>query len=33
MASEINIGAPVIDIHGVKKIYKTGSNEVMALRH
>ena len=32
MASEINIGAPVIDIHGVKKIYKTGSNEVMALR-
>ena len=32
MASETNIGAPVIDIHGVKKIYKTGSNEVMALR-
>ena len=32
MPSEINIGAPVIEIHGVKKIYKTGSNEVLALR-
>src|SRR5690348_10888183 len=32
MTSETNIGAPVIEIHGVKKIYKTGSNEVAALK-
>src|SRR5690348_8507535 len=32
MTSETNIGAPIIDIHGVKKIYKTGTNEVAALK-
>ena len=33
MASEAtNISAPVIEIHGVKKRYSTGSNEVHALR-
>ena len=32
MPNETNIGAPVIDIHGVTKVYKTGSNEVAALK-
>ena len=32
MPNETNIGAPVIDVHGVKKVYKTGSNEVAALK-
>jgi putative ABC transport system ATP-binding protein len=32
MPNEPNIGAPVIDVHGVKKVYKTGSNEVAALK-
>ena len=32
MANETTIGAPVIEVHGVKKIYKTGSNEVAALK-
>jgi len=32
MSTETNIGAPVIDIHGVKKVYKTGTNEVAALK-
>jgi putative ABC transport system ATP-binding protein len=32
MSSEINTGVPVIEIHDVKKIYKTGSNEVAALK-
>jgi putative ABC transport system ATP-binding protein len=32
MPNETNGVAPVIELHGVKKIYKTGSNEVMALR-
>ncbi len=32
MATETNIATPVIDIQGVKKIYKTGSNEVAALK-
>ena len=32
MASETTIGTPVIEVHGVKKIYKTGSNEVAALK-
>jgi putative ABC transport system ATP-binding protein len=32
MPNEIHSAAPVIELHGVKKIYKTGSNEVMALR-
>jgi putative ABC transport system ATP-binding protein len=32
MTSETNIGAPVIEVHGVTKIYKTGSNEVAALK-
>src|SRR5947209_2231690 len=32
MAHETSITAPVIGIHGVKKTYKTGTNEVMALR-
>ncbi|MFL5616011.1 MAG: ABC transporter ATP-binding protein [Gemmatimonadaceae bacterium] len=31
MTTETNI-TPVIDIHGVKKIYKTGTNEVAALK-
>ncbi|HEY2378965.1 MAG TPA: ABC transporter ATP-binding protein [Gemmatimonadaceae bacterium] len=32
MSSEINTDTPVIDIQGVQKIYKTGSNEVAALK-
>jgi putative ABC transport system ATP-binding protein len=32
MPNETSSVAPVIELHGVKKIYKTGSNEVMALR-
>ena len=32
MSTETNIGTPVIEIHGVTKIYKTGSNEVAALK-
>jgi putative ABC transport system ATP-binding protein len=32
MPNETNIGVPIIDIHGVKKVYKTGSNEVAALK-
>jgi putative ABC transport system ATP-binding protein len=33
MSSDMNIGpAPVIEIHGVTKVYKTGSNEVAALK-
>jgi putative ABC transport system ATP-binding protein len=32
MSTETNIVAPVIEIDGVKKIYKTGSNEVAALK-
>ena len=32
MPNETNGVAPVIELHGVKKIYKTGSNEVIALR-
>jgi putative ABC transport system ATP-binding protein len=32
MPNETNIGTPVIDVHGVKKVYKTGSNEVAALK-
>jgi putative ABC transport system ATP-binding protein len=32
MSTETNIIAPVIEIDGVKKIYKTGSNEVAALK-
>jgi putative ABC transport system ATP-binding protein len=32
MSTEMNVGTPVIEIHGVKKVYKTGSNEVAALK-
>ena len=32
MPNETTIAAPVIEVHGVKKIYKTGSNEVAALK-
>lgn len=32
MPNEMNIATPVIEIHGVKKVYKTGSNEVAALK-
>src|SRR5207248_5966049 len=32
MPSETKINAPVIEVHGVKKIYKTGTNEVAALK-
>jgi putative ABC transport system ATP-binding protein len=32
MPNETNGAVPVIELHGVKKIYKTGSNEVVALR-
>ena len=32
MSNENTIGVPVIDIHGAKKIYKTGTNEVAALK-
>jgi putative ABC transport system ATP-binding protein len=32
MPNETNVSAPVIELHGVKKLYKTGANEVMALR-
>jgi putative ABC transport system ATP-binding protein len=32
MPNENNGAVPVIELHGVKKVYKTGSNEVMALR-
>jgi putative ABC transport system ATP-binding protein len=32
MSSETNISTPVIDIHGVTKVYKTGTNEVAALK-
>jgi putative ABC transport system ATP-binding protein len=32
MSTESTVVPPVIEIHGVKKIYTTGSNEVMALR-
>ena len=32
MPNEMNGAVPVIELHGVKKIYKTGSNAVMALR-
>ena len=32
MPNETNGVAPVIELHGVKKIFKTGSNEVIALR-
>ena len=32
MPNEMNGAAPVIELHGVKKVYKTGSNEVVALR-
>jgi putative ABC transport system ATP-binding protein len=32
MANETNISAPVIDLRGVTKVYKTGSNEVAALK-
>jgi putative ABC transport system ATP-binding protein len=32
MSNEINIATPIIDIHGVTKIYKTGTNEVAALK-
>ena len=32
MSTETNIAAPIIEIHGVTKIYKTGSNEVAALK-
>ena len=32
MPSETKINAPVIEVQGVKKIYKTGTNEVAALK-
>ena len=32
MSNEMKTGAPVIEIQGVTKIYKTGSNEVAALK-
>jgi len=32
MSNENTIGVPVIDIHGATKIYKTGTNEVAALK-
>ena len=32
MPNEMNIDTPVIQIHGVKKLYETGSNEVAALK-
>ena len=32
MSTEPIVVAPVIDIHGVKKIYKSGTNEVAALK-
>jgi putative ABC transport system ATP-binding protein len=32
MPNETSIATPVIEIQGVKKVYKTGSNEVLALR-
>ena len=32
MPNETNIATPVIEIHGVKKVYKTGLNEVAALK-
>ena len=32
MSGETNSIAPVIDIHGVTKVYKTGTNEVAALK-
>ena len=32
MPNETNGAAPIIELHGVKKVYKTGSNEVVALR-
>ena len=32
MSNDTKTVAPVIELHGVKKVYKTGSNEVMALR-
>jgi putative ABC transport system ATP-binding protein len=32
MATETSITAPVIDLHGVTKVYKTGTNEVAALK-
>ena len=32
MSTEPTVVAPVIDVHGVKKIYKSGTNEVAALK-
>jgi len=32
MATDTNVAAPVIEIHGVKKVYQTGANHVFALR-
>jgi len=32
MSNENTVGVPVIDIHGAKKTYKTGTNEVAALK-
>ena len=32
MPNEMNIATPVIEVHGVKKVYTTGSNEVAALK-
>ena len=32
MSTESTVVAPVIDVHGVKKIYKSGTNEVAALK-
>jgi putative ABC transport system ATP-binding protein len=32
MASQTTIGTPVIEIHGVKKIYANGDNKIFALR-
>ena len=32
MPNDMNIATPVIEVHGVKKVYKTGSNEVAALK-
>jgi putative ABC transport system ATP-binding protein len=32
MSTETNIAMPIIEVQGVKKIYKTGSNEVAALK-
>ena len=32
MPNEMNIATPVIEVHGVKKVYMTGSNEVAALK-